>query len=407
MLNSIVVIVITSLSLMILFNNKIKLSPTWRATVTPLASIIGSGFLVSAPLLILSTGYFAPIAMGVIVVIAYGLGSSMRFNISHAEAMADNKKLVVLNNLELISRITLSVAYLISITFYLKLLSAFFLKGMGIDIPLAQNIITTIIFLFIGLTGKFKGLSSLESLEVYSVNIKISIIVALVVSHLIFNFDLMSNGQWTLKIYPHEKPIDAIQKLLGMLVIIQGFETSRYLKGAYSVDMRVRTMKHAQIISGVIYVIFILSTLTAFNDIHQISETTVVDVCRMIAPALPFMLIIAAIMSQFSAAIADTIGSGGLIQEASRNKISLNNSYVLIIVIGICLTWLTNIYSIITIASKAFAIYYALQLCVSLYVLKKVDASIKSNLKQFIYTSLLVLMTCVVVFGVSVEAGGH
>ena len=29
-----------------LFNKRVRLSPQWRATVTPLASIIGSGFLI-------------------------------------------------------------------------------------------------------------------------------------------------------------------------------------------------------------------------------------------------------------------------------------------------------------------------------------------------------------------------
>ena len=45
----------------------IKENTIWRASVTPLASIIGSGFLVIAPLLVLVVGRAAPWAMVAIV----------------------------------------------------------------------------------------------------------------------------------------------------------------------------------------------------------------------------------------------------------------------------------------------------------------------------------------------------
>jgi len=336
LLNSIVVIIVTAITLGVLFQKRVRQSSTWRATVTPLASIIGSGFLVSAPLLILSTGSYAPIAMTVIVLIAYALGSSIRFNIIQ---LKQDRSLSTVNYIESVSRAVLAVAYLISITFYLKLLATFLLVGVGISQAYIDNILTTLLLLFIGLTGKVKGLHSLESLEIYSVNIKISIIIALIVSHLVFNFSQVLNGEWVLKLYPHENLSVAIQKLLGVLIIVQGFETSRYLQNAYSAELRVKTMKYAQILSGVIYIVFILSTLTAFNGIHALDKTTVIDVCRIIAPVLPFMLIIAAVLSQFSAAIADTIGSGGLIVESLSNRVSLKNSYLVIVTIGVALTF--------------------------------------------------------------------
>jgi hypothetical protein len=65
---------------LIFFSKRLRNSQTWLATVTPLASIIGSGFLVSAPLLILTTGKWAPVAMIVIASIAFLLGGAMRFN---------------------------------------------------------------------------------------------------------------------------------------------------------------------------------------------------------------------------------------------------------------------------------------------------------------------------------------
>ena len=404
LLNSIVVVIVTLISLSVLFQKRVRQSLTWRATVTPLASIIGSGFLVSAPLLILSTGSYAPIAMTVIVLIAYALGSSIRFNIIQ---LKQTRSLSTVNHIESVSRAILAVAYLISITFYLKLLATFLLAGVGVSQAYIDNILTTGLLLFIGLTGKARGLQSLESLEIYSVNIKISIIIALIVSHLVFNFTQVVNGEWVLKLYPHEDLSVAIQKLLGVLIIVQGFETSRYLQSAYSAELRVKTMKYAQILSGVIYIVFILSTLTAFNGIHALGKTTVIDVCRIIAPVLPFMLIVAAIMSQFSAAIADTIGSGGLIVESLSNRISLKNSYLVIVAIGVALTWLTDIYSIITLASKAFAIYYALQLILSSYLIVMEKDCHRFRLRLSLYIVLILLMGCVVIFGMPVKESGH
>ena len=119
------------------------------------------------------------------------------------------------------------------------------------------------------------------------------------------------------------------------------------------------------------------------------------------------MLIVAAIMSQFSAAIADTIGSGGLIVESLSNRISLKNSYLVIVTIGVALTWLTDIYSIITLASKAFAIYYALQLTLSSYLIIMEKGCHRFRLRLSLYIVLIFLMGCVVIFGMPVKESGH
>jgi hypothetical protein len=403
--NNLIVLTVTIFTLLFLFNKRIRNSETWRAIVTPLASIIGSGFLISAPLLILGTGQYATLAMLVIVIIGYALGSSIRFNIKYFEPSLSelNSKTIAVKRIENISKITLAGAYLVSITFYLKLLAAFFMKGVGISSLFYQNLLSTILLLFIGFIGKRKGLHILESLEVYSVNTKLSIIVALILGHAVFNFSLMLNGGWELNIYPHEGYELAIKKILGMLVIIQGFETSRYLGNKYKPELRIRTMKMAQIISGVVYVTFIATTLTAFNGVHLMNETTVVDICRKIAPALPSLLIIAAVMSQFSAAVADTVGGGGLLAESFKNHVSLNTSYLIITLTAVLITWLTNIYSIITYASKAFAIYYLLQLIISMRLISEKKYSVKNTFRIILFLLLSILMILVLVFGIPVK----
>ena len=60
-------------------------SDSWRATVTPLASIIGSGFLICGPLLAREFGSAAIFAMTALLGIAYAAGWVIRYNIIHVE----------------------------------------------------------------------------------------------------------------------------------------------------------------------------------------------------------------------------------------------------------------------------------------------------------------------------------
>ena len=53
-------------------------SETWLAMVSPLASIIGSGFLISAPLLARHFGSYAIFAMGLLLLMAAAFGSAVR-----------------------------------------------------------------------------------------------------------------------------------------------------------------------------------------------------------------------------------------------------------------------------------------------------------------------------------------
>ena len=71
----------------LLFSRPVRTSRAWRATITPLASIIGSGFLVVVPLLGHSLGGGSLWAILAIVVFAYAVGEVLRFNIVHLEPL--------------------------------------------------------------------------------------------------------------------------------------------------------------------------------------------------------------------------------------------------------------------------------------------------------------------------------
>lgn len=390
-LGNVIVLFAISLLIPLLFLKKARTSELWQATVTPLASIIGSGFLISAALVVLTTGKWAAVAMLLVVTAAYLLGSVMRFNIQHLEPLitkSSPENLIL--RLETLSRPILGIAYVISVAFYLKLLSIFTLQGFMIQNPTYENILTTIVLAFIGAFGWFRGLHTLEVLEKYAVNLKLIVITAMIIGHVFYNAGVIIDGNWFLAEHDHNTAFQAFQKLLGILIIIQGFETSRYLGQTYSAEIRIKSMKYAQIISGAIYVLFVSSAMVMFNDIHSVTETVVIDLCRLIAPVLPSLLIFAAIMSQFSAAVADSIGSSGLISEATRKFISIKQGILITILISIVLIWSTNIYEIIVIASKAFALYYLIQ-CI---IAAKISHSKRFYfcLNAFVLLSVLMLL---------------
>ncbi|MGE3318775.1 MAG: hypothetical protein AB7I18_05710 [Candidatus Berkiella sp.] len=402
--NNIIIITIALVLVGILFSKNIRQSSMWHATVTPLASIIGSGFLVSAPLLMLVGGKYAVWIMIGIVIVAYALGSSMRLNISYSEpAKDDDKTSVWLFRARLLSRPALGVAYVISVTFYLKLLSAFVLQAIGYKTPFMVNVITTFILIFIALAGKFRGLSRLELFEIFCVNTKLAIIAAMIVGYLIYDVNLLL-GQG---IESFQKPDgslwNGIKKVLGLVIIVQGFETSRYLGEKYDADTRTLSMKHAQIISGIIYVLFILVAMPIIGNLSKVDETLIISVSGKVAVSLPLLILVAAMMSQFSAAVADTIGAAGLLTEAFLKKISINNAYLLTTTCSCVLTWTTDIFEIISIASKAFAFYYCIQLFITLLTIHRVKKIKHKLIKSILYFGLLILMALVVLLGIPAE----
>ncbi len=340
----------------------VKENTIWRASVTPLASIIGSGFLVIAPLLVLVVGRAAPWAMVAIVVIAYGLGEISRFNIRHGEPLLQSGKapaLLVLT--ERIANFTLSLAYIVSVAFYVRLLASFVLKGAKSDSEISAQLLTTVILIFIGYTGWRRGLKGLVRIEEYSVSIKLAIIAALLCG--LAHYDASVNFSILAFRATSESSWEQARQLAGMLLVVQGFETSRYLGTEFSAELRIRSMRFAQIISGLIYIAFIVMFMPLLPGLNglRVDETAIVGLSGQIAMVLPSMLVLAAVMSQFSAAVADTAGAGGLVEEESRGLIPAPYAYLAVIGLGIALVWTTDVFEIIALASRAFAAYYLSQ----------------------------------------------
>ena len=366
MLSATIIVVALGLAGYLAFSKRLAASSDWKATVTPLASIMGSGFLVSAPLLAGIVGNSAIVCMALLLVLAYAVGGAIRFNIRHFEPI-ENDGHGPAQTIAFLSRIVLACAYFISVTYYLQLLAAFLLNAAGVQSQLAANAITTGLLLVIGGIGIWRGLAVLEGLEKYAVALNLGMIGALLVGLTLYNANLLLGGNWALPAISSDIDFHDLRVLLGLLIVVQGFETSRYLGDEHPAEQRIATMRTAQLLSAAIYLVFIGLATVLFHDGLGADVTAIISMTAPVAVVLPILLAVAAIGSQFSAAVADNEGAGGLIGDITHHRLPTRYAYLLILLVTVALTWETDVNGIIAYASRAFALFYMLQ-CVVAYL---------------------------------------
>ena len=188
--------------------------------------------------------------------------------------------------------------------------------------------------------------------------------------------------------------------LAGMLMVTQGFETTRFMGNSYNAEQRIKAGRYAQWIAIFLYVVFIGLTCPIFLDfpITELNETTISYTLGQAIWVLPILLLVAATASQLSAALADTIGGGGLLKELFHLSISPQFYYVLVIAIAGILVWSSNVFEIINLASKGFALYYLIQTLIAFKL-------VLLRPKEQRFKSLQLLGLCAIVVSLSFVIG--
>ncbi|MDH3986928.1 MAG: hypothetical protein OEV12_11025 [Gammaproteobacteria bacterium] len=401
MLN-IILVVIAAIALLFMFHPRLTKSEHWQATLTPLSSIIGSGFLIIAPLLASVVGKYSPFAVVGIVVFAYAIGGVIRFNIIHAEPLLHERKdHPAIYKIDLFANAVLSFAYVTAVAFYLSLLSSFLLIYIGFgDSPGLERTLTTIIIIFIATTGFIRGLGGLEKLEAYSMSLQLSIVAALLTGIFVYDYNFIQSERALIFDVQDRSWIIKACMLFGILLVVQGFETSRFLGEKYSAQIRVQTMRRAQLISGALYVVSVIALMPIVQhiDLENIQIAEIVSATGQAATVLPLMLIVAAIMSQFSAAVADTVGAGCLASESSNGNLPTNKCYLVVSLFAIIMIWTADLLEIISFASRAFALYYLLQ-CVVAIIASHHHYERKARfLRQLSFATVASILTFIVIF---------
>lgn len=396
-MTSLAFVIVAGISIFVLLFAPFSKTALWRATVTPLASIIGSGFLVSAPLLAREFGGFAAPAMALLIALAALIGWAIRYNIRVVEPLLGKPGDRMLQSIEKLSHVVLAFAYFISVTYYLSLLGHFVLESAGVNnTALAQGISIALIS-GIGLLGWSGGAQKVTGVERYATALNLAVIVGFLAALLAYNFELFSTGQ-SLAPPAGKFEISSFPVLLGLLIVVQGFETTRFTGDDFDPETRQKSMWIAQLISGAIYVTFFVLLSPLLGDLAKgDGVAAIITVSATVALLLPISLTVAAAASQFSASIADSLGDVGLIKDISGGHVDPRHAYPLIAVVGIAILVSLDVNGVIALASRAFALFYALQCLVAWEAARhrKADRG-----KAVAFMALAILSAAVCIFGV-------
>ena len=353
---------------------KSNLKTLMSATSIPLSSIFGSGFLVIVPILAGAVGMYSVFAMAGVCALAFAVGSVIRYNIIHAEPVLAAKPSEATLSFEHISDFALILAYIISVCLYLHILSAFVLGSVHMDTELNENLLTTLVILIIMAVGLTKGLNVLGALEKWGLYITLVIIVLLILGFSYYDWTAWqsASGITLFKATVHT-PWEMLTIVAGTLIVVQGFETPRYLGTAFETNVRVSASRWSQIISTGVYLVFIAVAMPLVHTLNgQYDDNSLIQLAAVASPLLIAPLVIAAAMSQFSAAVADTLTATGNMEELTQHNMKAKFGTVLVGGGAIALSWSANTLEILAIASRAFAFYYLLQCLVAITVSKSV-----------------------------------
>jgi hypothetical protein len=365
------------------------------AVVTPLSSIFGSGFLVIVPILAEVAGKYSVIAMAIVCAVAFAVGSVIRFNIANVEpVLAEGHHKVVLS-LERLSDLALVLAYIISVCLYLQIMSAFVAGGFGNENEVAHDLLTTTVIILITIIGMTRGLEPLSFLEAWCLYITLAIIVVLFVGFSVYDFEAWrSPAGITLVELPTHSAWTLLTVVAGTLIVVQGFETTRYLGGQFDTETRIWASRASQIISSFIYIVFVALVTPIVHTLEGIyHDNSLIDLTRYAVAFMVVPLIIAAALSQFSAAVADVITTVGNVEEATQKIVGARSAYFMVGVLAALLTWTANTMELVALASRAFAIYYLLQCLVAMHVTQ-------SRRKRFWFGLVALVLAFVALFAV-------
>ena len=342
------------------------------ATATPLASIFGSGFLIIVPILNGAVGKYSVFAMAAVCALAYGVGHAIRFNITNAEPLLEKDEASKRTKLlERSSDLALVAAYVISVCLYINILASFLLGGIGkqYDTIFNEHVISIIVISTIGLVGYFKGLDILEKLENIGLGVTLLIVGALFVGFGAFDLKAAAAGiEWPKM--PSRSWWEILTIVGGTLIVVQGFETSRYLGAEYDEATRIKSCRLSQIVSTVVYLVFIVLATPLMHFLGDtVKDNDLIMLAGKASLLLPIPLVCAAVLSQFSAAVADTMGGGGNMVESTHNHVDAKHAYLIICGGALVLAFFPTL-TILALASRAFAFYYMLQCIISITVSK-------------------------------------
>ena len=317
-----------------------------------------------------AVGPYALPAMIVVAWIAFLVGTIVRHNILCAEPVLAKGHQAFTLRVEQLSDIALVIAYVISVCLYVHILSSFVLSSFALDTAFNKSLLTSIVIGLVTLIGLAGGLKPLEKLEQWALYATVFILAVLLLMFALYDArQLLAQGAFTLPERPQRSVWEVVTIVAGTLIVVQGFETTRYLGSRFDTATRIRASRWSQYFSLAVYVLFVALAQPIVPELKgEYGDNSLITLAAAASVFLPLPLIIAAALSQFSAAVADTLAAAANIRETSRSRISTRWAYLLVGVSAMILAWTGSTFEVIALASRAFALYYLLQCVVAFSV---------------------------------------
>ncbi len=334
-----------------------------QASVTPLASILGSGLLIIVPVLERTLGVLSVLGVVAICATAWLLGTVIRHNVVEVERRVASCTLDAGTARwgELADGVIV-VAYVISVALYLRIMAQYlvgFLEtgGSALWEPVVACL-AVVLIVVIGVLRGFTGLDRLDRVSLAAVLVLTTVLGGVLLLH---DTVAAASGLLSLPPIPSMPPLATLCVLGGLVITVQGFETVRYLGGEYDATTRVRASRLAQLVSTSIYIGFVaVATPTMGIGTPAGDDITLLDIIGRVAPWLALPLVLSAVLSQLSAAIADMAAAEGNLRGLNR-WFTGPRPYLVSGAAAIALAASVPTLSIVAVASRAFAAYYAVQ----------------------------------------------
>jgi len=298
----------------------------------PLASIFGSGFLVIVPILASSVGPYALLAMMVVALVAFQAGAVVRHNILCAERALEAGKKRITVMLERLSSAALVAAYIVSVCLYIHIMSAFVLGAFDMDSSFNKSLLTTLVIGTITLIGVMGGLKPLEKIESWALYVTLVILTLLLGGFAIYDINsYLDTGSFTMPIMPQRSAWKMVTIVAGTLIVVQGFETTRYLGKQFDNWTRILASRWSQYLSLTVYIVFVALALPVVTTLNgEYSDNSLILLAAEVSALLVAPLIIAAGLSQFSAAVADTLAAAANMAEITQGRVNQRRGYLLV-----------------------------------------------------------------------------
>jgi hypothetical protein len=223
-----------------------------------------------------------------------------------------------------------------------------------------RTVVGVILLATLVLVGMRGGMDTLNRIGDRTTAFNIAAVIGIVTTFVVANAQEALGGRWELGPSP---ALDAeeIRKMIGLFAIVQGFEASRYIGVRFAAEQRISTMRVAQVVSTVVFVIFMVTLLLAFLPPPPGVPTdgrAIFAVSALVGGLLPWLLLLAALGSQTSAIIGAT---------SSRSDMLVNNdfprrvTFPMILVPAILVVIFVDLNVAVNLASRVFAAFFTIQ----------------------------------------------